>query len=48
MSELDKAISELVSAFHDIMPSAQAKPKDEAEVKPNAKATGLSPGARSI
>lgn len=33
MSELDKAISELVSAFHDIMPSAQAK------------ATGLSPEA---
>ena len=37
MSELDKAISELVSAFHDIMPSAQAKP--------NAKATALSPEA---
>lgn len=33
MSELDKAISELVSAFHDIMPVAQAKP------------TGLSPEA---
>lgn len=50
MSELDKAISELVSAFHDIMPSAQvfvaqAKPKDETEVKPNAKATALSPEA---
>lgn len=43
MSELDKAISELVSAFQEIMPSAQAKP--EAEVKPNAKATGLSPEA---
>ena len=44
MSELDKAISELVSAFHDIMPSAQvfvAQP----EVKPNAKATALSPEA---
>lgn len=37
MSELDKAISELVSAFQEIMPSAQAKP--------NAKATGLSPEA---
>ena len=50
MSELDKAISELVSAFHDIMPSAQVfvaqtKPKDETEVKPNAKATALSPEA---
>lgn len=50
MSELDKAISELVSAFHDIMPSAQvfvaqAKPKDKTEVKPNAKATALSPEA---
>ena len=50
MSELDKAISELVSAFHDIMPSAQvfvaqAKPKDETEAKPNAKATALSPEA---
>lgn len=50
MSELDKAISELVSAFQDIMPSAQvfvaqAKPKDETEVKPNAKATALSPEA---
>lgn len=43
MSELDKAISELVSAFQEIMPSAQAKP--EAEVKPNSKATGLSPEA---
>lgn len=46
MSELDKAISELVSAFQEIMPSAQvfvaqAKP----EAKPNAKATGLSPEA---
>lgn len=41
MSELDKAISELVSAFQEIMPSAQAKPED----KPNAKATGLSPEA---
>ena len=44
MSELDKAISELVSAFHDIMPSAQvfvAQP----EVKPNSKATGISPEA---
>lgn len=40
MSELDKAISELVSAFQEIMPSAQAKP--ETEVKPNTKATGLS------
>lgn len=39
MSELDKAISELVSAFQEIMP------KDETEVKPNAKATGLSPEA---
>lgn len=37
MSELDKAISELVSAFQEIMPSAQAKP--------NAKATALSPEA---
>lgn len=48
MSELDKAISELVSAFHDIMPSAQvfvAQAKPDAEVKPNAKATGLSPEA---
>lgn len=50
MSELDKAISELVSAFQEIMPSAQvfvaqAKPKDETEVKPNAKATALSPEA---
>ena len=48
MSELDKAISELVSAFHDIMPSAQvfvAQAKPETEVKPNAKATGLSPEA---
>lgn len=39
MSELDKAISELVSAFQEIMPSAQvfvaqAKPKTDAEVKP--------------
>lgn len=45
MSELDKAISELVSAFHDIIPSAQvfvAQP----EVKPNAKATALSPEAK--
>lgn len=46
MSELDKAISELVSAFQEIMPSAQvfvaqAKP----EAKPNAKATALSPEA---
>lgn len=46
MSELDKAISELVSAFQEIMPSAQvfvaqAKP----EVKPNAKASSLSPEA---
>lgn len=44
MSELDKAISELVSAFQDIMPSAQvfvAQP----EVKPNSKATGISPEA---
>ena len=39
MSELDKAISELVSAFQEIMP------KDETEVKPNAKATALSPEA---
>lgn len=48
MSELDKAISELVSAFHEIMPSAQvfvAQPKAEAEVKPNSKATGISPEA---
>lgn len=48
MSELDKAISELVSAFQEIMPSAQvfvAQTKPEAEVKPNAKATGLSPEA---
>lgn len=48
MSELDKAISELVSAFHDIMPSAQvfvAQAKPETEIKPNAKATGLSPEA---
>ena len=46
MSELDKAISELVSAFQEIMPSAQvfiAKP--EVEVKPNSKATGISPEA---
>lgn len=44
MSELDKAISELVSAFQEIMPSAQvfvAQP----EIKPNAKATALSPEA---
>lgn len=44
MSELDKAISELVSAFQDIMPSAQvfvAQP----EVKPKSKATGISPEA---
>lgn len=41
MSELDKAISELVSAFQDIMFVAQAKP----EAKPNAKATALSPEA---
>lgn len=48
MSELDKAISELVSAFQEIMPSAQvfvAQAKPEAEVKPNSKATGLSPEA---
>ena len=48
MSELDKAISELVSAFQDIMPSAQvfvAQPKPETETKPNSKATGLSPEA---
>lgn len=48
MSELDKAISELVSAFHDIIPSAQvfvAQTKPEAEVKPNSKATGISPEA---
>lgn len=37
MSELDKAISELVSAFQDIMASAQPKPE--------AKPTGLSPEA---
>lgn len=46
MSELDKAISELVSAFQEIMPSAQvfvAQPKPE--VKPNSKASGLSPEA---
>lgn len=45
MSELDKAISELVSAFQEIMPSAQvfvAQAKPETEVKPNTKATGLS------
>ena len=41
MSELDKAISELVSAFQEIMPSAQPKP----EAKPNSKASGLSPEA---
>lgn len=40
MSELDKAISELVSAFHDIMPSAQVF-----VAQANAKATGLSPEA---
>ena len=48
MSELDKAISELVSAFQDIMPSAQvfvAQAKPETEVKPNSKATGISPEA---
>lgn len=48
MSELDKAISELVSAFQEIMPSAQvfvAQAKPDAEVKPNAKATALSPEA---
>lgn len=48
MSELDKAISELVSAFHDIMPSAQvfvAQAKPDTETKPNSKATGLSPEA---
>lgn len=37
MSELDKAISELVSAFQEIMFVTQAKP--------NSKATGLSPEA---
>lgn len=42
MSELDKAISELVSAFQEIMPSAQVF---VAQAKPNAKATGLSPEA---
>lgn len=44
MSELDKAISELVSAFQEIMPSAQvfvAQAKPETE----AKATSLSPEA---
>lgn len=48
MSELDKAISELVSAFTEIMPGAQvfvAQAKPDSEVKPNAKATGLSPEA---
>ena len=48
MSELDKAISELVSAFQEIMPSAQvfvAQAKPDAEIKPNAKATALSPEA---
>ena len=48
MSELDKAISELVSAFQDIMPSAQvfvAQAKPETEVKPSSKATGISPEA---
>lgn len=48
MSELDKAISELVSAFQEIMPSAQvfvAQAKPETEVKPNTKATGISPEA---
>lgn len=48
MSELDKAISELVSAFTEIMPSAQvfvAQAKPDAEIKPNAKATALSPEA---
>lgn len=40
MSELDKAISELVSAFQDIMPSAQVF-----VAQPNSKATGLSPEA---
>ena len=48
MSELDKAISELVSAFQEIMPSAQvfvAQPKAQPEVKPNSKATGISPEA---
>lgn len=39
MSELDKAISELVSAFQEIMPSAQvfvaqAKPETKSEAKP--------------
>lgn len=46
MSELDKAISELISAFQEIMPSAQvfvAQAKSEA--KPNAKASSLSPEA---
>lgn len=38
MSELDKAISELVSAFQEIMPSAQVSVTQ-------AKATGLSPEA---
>lgn len=42
MSELDKAISELVSAFQEIMPSAQVS---VTQTKPNAKATGLSPEA---
>lgn len=48
MSELDKAISELVSAFQEIMPSAQvfvAQAKPDTETKPNSKATGLSPEA---
>lgn len=44
MSELDKAISELVSAFQDIMPSAQVFVA-QSEVKPNSKATGISPEA---
>ncbi|DAT81365.1 MAG TPA: hypothetical protein [Caudoviricetes sp.] len=42
MSELDKAISELVSAFQEIMPSAQVF---VAQAKPNTKAETLSPEA---
>ena len=42
MSELDKAISELVSAFQEIMPSAQVF---VAQAKPETKAETLSPEA---
>lgn len=39
MSELDKAISELVSAFQEIMPSAQAKPETEVKTHDQERST---------